>query len=449
MTSERDFDRLARAWLELGPDEAPDRVVAAVLQAAGTTPQVRRRLARPTWRSFSMNRLPVAAGAAAVLTVLIGGASLLSRPSQPTGVGVSPTPSATAVASTSTAPSTALTTSVPSELQSTWVGPPRTVPGLLASHRYRFELTEDGFRFPYDNLVQGQLPADAAVVGGRVVQLTSTGAAGGCNVGDVGEYTWTLSGSGTRLTMTLVADACAVRSSALSGDWAKVGCKYIESACFGDLVDAGTYPSQYFAPRLAPEESWIPQWAALTYTVPAGWANSADLPNSFVLTPSDAYAKEGADGPLDGSARNISAYRLPHAVTQDTACVGAAVAGSPTSIDGLVTYVSGLKSVAASAPESTTIDGHPAKWIDATIAPTWAKTCPDQVDGSPVALLLGNGSSGEDENVIGIVGAEKVRLVFIDVGGQVALVVVDSSDPARFDDLATQAMPIIQSFKFQ
>ncbi|MFL5683939.1 MAG: hypothetical protein ACJ77O_12445, partial [Chloroflexota bacterium] len=68
---------------------------------------------------------------------------------------------------------------------------------------------------------------------------------------------------------------------------------------------------------------------------------------------------------------------------------------------------------------------------------------------SPVALLLGNGSSGEDENVIGIVGAEKVRLVFIDVGGQVALVVVDSSDAARFDDLATQAMPIIQSFKFQ
>jgi hypothetical protein len=31
MTSERDFDRLARAWLEQGPDEAPDRVIAAVL----------------------------------------------------------------------------------------------------------------------------------------------------------------------------------------------------------------------------------------------------------------------------------------------------------------------------------------------------------------------------------------------------------------------------------
>ena len=45
MTTERDFDRLARAWLELAPDEAPDRVIAAVLQAAETTPQMRRRLA--------------------------------------------------------------------------------------------------------------------------------------------------------------------------------------------------------------------------------------------------------------------------------------------------------------------------------------------------------------------------------------------------------------------
>ena len=50
MTDERDFDRLARAWLELGPDEAPDRVIAAVLQAVEATPQVRRPLRWPSWR---------------------------------------------------------------------------------------------------------------------------------------------------------------------------------------------------------------------------------------------------------------------------------------------------------------------------------------------------------------------------------------------------------------
>ena len=34
MTTERDFDRLARAWLELSPNEAPDRTRStAVLHA--------------------------------------------------------------------------------------------------------------------------------------------------------------------------------------------------------------------------------------------------------------------------------------------------------------------------------------------------------------------------------------------------------------------------------
>ena len=101
MTSERDFDRLARAWLELGPDEAPDRVVAAVLQAAEATPQVRRRVAWLTWRSFSMNRLPMAAGAMAILVILVGGGLLLSRQPETTGGGVSAAPSPTAMPSVS------------------------------------------------------------------------------------------------------------------------------------------------------------------------------------------------------------------------------------------------------------------------------------------------------------------------------------------------------------
>ena len=46
-------------------------------------------------------------------------------------------------------------------------------------------------------------------------------------------------------------------------------------------------------------------------------------------------------------------------------------------------------------------------------------------------------------------GAEKLRLVFVDLGGQVALIVIDSTDPDRFDDLASQAMPIVGSFKFR
>jgi hypothetical protein len=108
MTSERDFDRLARAWLELGPNEAPDRAVAAVLQAAETTPQVRRLSRWPFGRHLTMNRLPVAAGAAAVIVVAVGGAILLGRGGQSTGAGgppaATPTSSPTATPTTFPAP---------------------------------------------------------------------------------------------------------------------------------------------------------------------------------------------------------------------------------------------------------------------------------------------------------------------------------------------------------
>ncbi len=446
MTSERDFDRLARAWLELGPDEAPDRVVAAVLQAAETTPQVRRRIAWPTRRPFQMNRLLLLAGAAVLLVAVVGGGAFIGGRAS---VAVSVTPSPTVAPSPSSAPSAAATTPVPAELQSMWVGAPRTIAGLLTSNRYRFELKQDRFRFPFDNLTQGQLPATASIADGNVLRLTSIDTTGGCSVGDVGTYAWTMSSSGTRLTTTLVNDACATRASAVPGDWSRVGCKNLDDGCLGDLVDAGTYPSQYFTPRLAAGASWLPQWGALTYTVPAGWANSADWPNSFVLTPSDAYAVEGPQGQPDGSYREVAAYRLPYAISQDAACTDPAVPGVTASVDGLIAYIRGLKSVVTTTPASMNIDGHQAKWIDVKIAPSWTKTCPGAPNGAPVAPLLGSGDSNGDHSGIGVGGAERLRLVFVDVGGQVALVVVDSSDPTRFDDLAARAMPIIESFKFK
>lgn len=99
MTNERDFDRLARAWLELGPNEAPDRVIDAVLQATETSPQVRRPIRWLTWRPNPMNRYPLAAVAAAIVVVVIGGAILLNQRSS-SGIGggpsAAPTPSPTA-----------------------------------------------------------------------------------------------------------------------------------------------------------------------------------------------------------------------------------------------------------------------------------------------------------------------------------------------------------------
>lgn len=106
MTHEQDFDRLAKAWLDFGPDDAPDRVVGAVLQAAETTPQMRRPFGLAIWRSFAMNRVAQAVGAVAVLAVIvIGGALLIAQPNQPHVGGPPTSPSVTPSASLEATPS--------------------------------------------------------------------------------------------------------------------------------------------------------------------------------------------------------------------------------------------------------------------------------------------------------------------------------------------------------
>src|SRR4029078_9874541 len=97
-------------------------------------------------------------------------------------------------------------------------------------------------------------------------------------------YTWTTSTSGTRLTLTLAEDSCAARRAAVPGDWQRVACKNTDSACFGDLIEAGTYPSQYFSPRLAAGRTWQPDWGALTDTAPAGREKSDDRATRVILS---------------------------------------------------------------------------------------------------------------------------------------------------------------------
>ncbi len=79
MTDERNFDRLARAWLDLMPDEAPDRTIAAVLQAVETAPQARPPFRWLTRRFPNMNRLSMVAALAAATVLAVGGGLWLTR----------------------------------------------------------------------------------------------------------------------------------------------------------------------------------------------------------------------------------------------------------------------------------------------------------------------------------------------------------------------------------
>ena len=452
MTSERDFDRLARAWLELGPDEAPDRVVAAVLQASETMPQVRRRLGWPTWRSFPMTRLPILATmTVAVLVVLVGGSLILNRGGSGTG-GLLATPSSPPASSQPTStpspvPSAGASvgTPLPPGLAVVWQGPPREVPQLLSSTRTRLNFDSTSFWLTGDNYGGRNFESTASMTGPASLELVSQVTIG-CNEGDVGEYHWSLSPKGKILTISADRDACPARAVAVAGTWyTSTACKTDPGGCLGDL-EAGTFPTQYIDPKLEPNMPWNPAFGAISYTVPDGWSNSSDWPKTFSLTPSIDYAKETKDGAANGTWHQITVYAEPAAT--DPTCTGPALTSVPRTVDGLMAHLTSSKSVTASAVQTITVGGHPGKWVDVSLAPTWKAVCPG--DLKPSASLLVQTDDPKNGWGVGLSDKERARIILIDLGsGHTGLVVIDSGDPTRFDQLAADAMPIIESFTFK
>jgi hypothetical protein len=183
MTSERDFDRLARAWLDLGPDEAPDRVVANVLQAAETTPQVRRPIRWLTLKDFQMTRLPVLATVAATIVVVIGGLLLINRPDD-LGVGApSSSPSSSALSPSS---SPAAMAPLPRPLLARWMGGERPVPGILSTAGTTILFTGSNQFFITQSAANENhyLNSVASSVGDGQLQLETTDTGGGpCSTG--------------------------------------------------------------------------------------------------------------------------------------------------------------------------------------------------------------------------------------------------------------------------
>ena len=103
MSDDRQFERTARAWLELGPTDAPDRVVENALLSIESTPQ--ERDLRIPWR-FSLMTTQSRLAAAAVIGVLAvgGGLLLLNRGTQPPVGAPTPSPTASVSASPSSSP---------------------------------------------------------------------------------------------------------------------------------------------------------------------------------------------------------------------------------------------------------------------------------------------------------------------------------------------------------
>ncbi len=86
--------------------------------------------------------------------------------------------------------------------------------------------------------------------------------------------------------------------------------------------------------------------------------------------------------------------------------------------------------------------------MDIALASTWTSSCPG--NSKPSASLFVVADDPKNGWGFGLVDKERARMILVDLGsGHTGLIVIDSSDPARFDQLATDAMPIIESFTFK
>jgi hypothetical protein len=445
MTYDRDFDRLAKTWLELGPNEAPDRVVAAVLQAAETTPQARRPLLRSFRRIIPMNRLSIAA-VAAVLIAVVGGGILLTR-SGNDGVGgpvVTPAPSTPALS-----PSASQAVALPATMLGTWMGGTKPDLDLAEGAGSALIIT------PLSVAMTQSASADRPAMSVRVSLSESstlhveTGSLdpAGCPADAVGDYPFQLSADGRTLTISSGTDPCAKRLSSMPGTYWKRGCKHTDDNCLGDIA-AGTYQSQFIDPRLKPTESWLPVFGGVTYTVPEGWSNSDDWPDSLSLMTSDRYAEASPDGLPNGQLEDVTvvARPLPNKVT--TACDSQPVTSVPTTVDGFIDWIVGQPSLQATAPHPITVDGRPAKYVDVNLAPGWTQGCANEPSSGPTSVFLTNASP--TAQAWGIGAGEHLRVVIIDIGGgDIAMAWVDSTYEDSWPVFFQNGTEIIAGMQFK
>jgi hypothetical protein len=223
MTSQqRDFDRIARAWLELGPNEAPDRPIAAVLQAIETTPQVRRAWRWPTWRSTTMSRITILAVLAGTLAIIVGGLVLTGGGNQGIPVApVTPTPSPTA----SQRPGQ-LGAPLPDAVKGGWSAASRgtlmegTDVTTLMLGGSSVDTSAPLFSLDWPGMPTRRLGSNVVEEEpGVLLFVLSSPGLSGCEIRSQGRYRWSVSEDGQWLTLDPISEACPVRGDILPGTW--------------------------------------------------------------------------------------------------------------------------------------------------------------------------------------------------------------------------------------
>jgi hypothetical protein len=432
MTSPRDPDRILRAWLDLMPDEVPDDAVAAVLQAVATTPQTRRPWQRLSWRSYPMSRTPLAIGVAAV--IVAAGALLLMRPGAAPEVGGPPTPGISA--SPSVAPGASPSgTPLPTAIQARWMSGHRDIVDGEAGTTMLLDATAAVLSPAYSG-PSILMRSVATGVGADKLRLVTPATDTDCAGGAEGTYSWTLSPSGRTLTVTAEGDDCQARADAVSGEWWLMACKNAENYCLGEL-SAGRYASQFINPRVDTPAAWVASYGQLGFTVPDGWANASDWPESYELMPSDSFATTPDSPPVHEIVFSIQ----PSPLAKDAACVSSPPPAVGISVDELVGWLGTINGLIATGPTPISISGHDGQWLDLRVDQAADGLCLE--DGKPLVEYMTSQPSG-------VIGEQRQRLILLDIGaGDVLAIALISEDPATFDAFVAEAMPVVESVEIR
>jgi hypothetical protein len=440
MTTNRDPDRLLRAWLDLMPDEAPDRAIAAALQAAEHAPQVRSLV--PTFRWSSTNRLSVAIAAAAVVVVL-GGGVLLVGPSMLVGPSAAPSnqPSSTALPAGSQAAAV-----ISEDLQGDWLGAERVVTGLAADAGTHLRIAADTVEITQSNNQDTPLLRAGARSASGELHLFGQGTTPQqCPASSSGTYRVELSPSGQTLTLALVSDDCEARGPAIAGTWWRSDCP--GKSCLG-LIDPGTYGTQSFLPRMSRPGEWRPEFGGMAFSTTVPWAQVADSPTNTILVSPEQFAKWTTDGgPEDRS--DIFVFTQPAAILDGPACHDPAEVDPSVgrSVEELMAFVSSQPGIEASEISDATIDDYDGKMVDLQLATPYTGGCP----GSPRGQNLLVSSLGRDfaDYQVGLHGTQQTRLILVAIGGSdVVGIAIEASGPDWEAELDA-ALPIVHSFTFK
>lgn len=448
MTHVPDLERALPVWLEseaVGP--APSDLLDAVV--AITAIRRPRRILVARVRQITLPRPSVGIGPVPFVAVLwlllltaalsvIGAARLLER-QRDRDLSVAPTVEATQPAPSRSPDAGA----VPPALRFAWVGEPRVLPdyGIETRTKLQFDASTvwgSGTNYP------PRVADSRAMFANDSMVLTGVG--GDCATGQQGRYAWSISQGGTILVVQPGRDPCEMRSKLLPGTWYRTDCKDVQDQCLG-VLEAGSYKSQYVDPRVK-NGAWIPNFGAMTFTVPDGWANSRDVPSQFILTPATDYATESPAGPAPGAIHEMRVFTQPAAAVQDGTCQANDDTSIKLTVDGLVSWLRAQSSLDAGPAQPITIDGHPGQVLDLRLSPSWTASCPGSA--RPSVVILTEAAFHLDSYTVGLVGDERLRLILLDLGNDdVVGIVLDSSLPDRFDGLIESARPILQSLRFR